>query len=78
MWQHLACTYDRSVLRLYISGNVVASQAWTQALSTAGTNGLALAGNSPTGDILDGEIDDLRIWSVARSDQDICDDAGGC
>jgi hypothetical protein len=77
-WQHVACTYDRQTLRFYLAGKQVKSATSTQAIATSGTNGLALAGNSPSGDILDGEIDDLRIWNLARSAQEICDDAGGC
>jgi hypothetical protein len=75
-WQHWACTYDRQTLRFYLDGKQVASANSTQAIATNGSNGLALAGNSPSGNILDGEIDNVRIWNVSRTAQEICDDAG--
>jgi hypothetical protein len=77
-WQHVACTYDRQVARLYVGGHEVMTAGATRALATNGTNGLALASNSPSGSILDGEIDDLRIWSIALDATQICTDAGAC
>jgi hypothetical protein len=75
-WQHVACTYDRQTVRVYVDGTERANGAATAALGSGTTDGLRLGSNSPSGDIFDGLIDDVRIWSVARTAQDICKDAG--
>ena len=75
-WQHVACTYDGSTMNIYVDGAVVATTNGTGAISTTGTDGSALAQNSPDGDEYIGRIDTLRVWSVARSRQELCTGAG--
>ena len=76
-WSHVACTYDGANLRLYHNGKSVASAAEIGNVSQGSANGLAIAGNSPTGDPLLGLIDDLRIWLIVRTPKEICDEWGG-
>jgi hypothetical protein len=76
-WSYVACTYDGATLRLYHDGRLLTSMPETGGVSMGNANGLAIAGNSPTGDELLGLIDDLRIWLIARTAKEICDEWGG-
>jgi hypothetical protein len=77
-WVHVACTYDGTAVRVYQDGYVSATVPATGPLATDRTDGLAIGHNSPAGEPFDGAIDDLRIWSVARTDADICRAADDC
>jgi Ca2+-binding RTX toxin-like protein len=69
-WNHIAMTYDGSNLNLYINGELDSSQAVT---------GTPFISNHPIkiGKEMDvygkfeGEIDEVRIWNVARTEQQI-------
>jgi hypothetical protein len=76
-WTHVACSYDGATLRIYKNGNEISSVAMTGALGVGNTNGLRLGSNSPSGDNLAGQLDELRIWNVARTQPEICLAAGG-
>jgi glucose/arabinose dehydrogenase/PKD repeat protein/endonuclease YncB( thermonuclease family) len=72
-WHHAAATYSVSsnTLRLYLDGNQVA-QGPLSGHTTIG-NGLALqiGRNGTTGNYWTGNLDDVRVWNVARSAADI-------
>jgi hypothetical protein len=73
VWTHVACTYDLAVLRIYIDGREVAHKDTMAAIPTQATDGIHLGEDGPGGgDELDGAIDDLRVWSVARSAVELC------
>lgn len=78
-WTHAACVFDGAKLRLYVNG---AQAAEDDAVPPEpdGTGSNALGSNAPSGDSLDGLIDDVRVWNVARSASEICAAAGkqGC
>ena len=80
VWQHIACTYDQQKLRIFYNGYERVSTAHTGSLQTNQPNGLCVGMNSPNGDELAGLVDDVRIFSVARSSKEICTAAGatGC
>jgi hypothetical protein len=79
VWSHVACTYDPMVgMALYVGGVLRASAPATGLPNTAGTGGLAIAGNSPSGDPLTGAVDELRVWRRARSAAEVCAAAGSC
>jgi hypothetical protein len=62
-WTHLAATFDRATVRLYVNGVQVASQAQTTALKpTTGT--LQIGANSYKGENFVGLIDEVRIYST--------------
>jgi len=75
-WVHLACTFDGATETSYIDGSAVGALAMATPLSTTGTSGSAIGGNSPSGDPLIGDMDVVRIYDVARSAAQICSDAG--
>jgi hypothetical protein len=63
-WTHLAATYDGAVLRLYVNGVQVGSQATAGSLvATSGV--LAIGGNSVWGEYFAGTIDEVRVYNRA-------------
>lgn len=69
VWQHVACTYDGSRVRLYVDGVEVADRSWSGSvvLNMPG----ALGRNPSGGRNLNGLIDDVRIYSRALSAAEI-------
>jgi hypothetical protein len=74
-WVHLACTHNSGTTKIYIDGTLALEEGNGGSI-TAGTIGMAVGGNSPSGDPFNGLIDNLRVWTVARSATDICAAAG--
>jgi hypothetical protein len=71
-WTHLAGTYDGATLRLYVNGALVASTAKTG--NVFDVTELRLCRHPRNiGFFLDGTIDEVRIWNVARTSQQIHD-----
>jgi len=64
-WTHVACTYDGVNVTLYVGGVSFATAPLASAGSSAGS--IAIGQNSPSGDPFDGDIDELRVFSVART-----------
>jgi len=72
-WTHMAGTYDGDTARLYINGEMVnqlvgvsySTSTWTLAGAFQLFNGLQ--------GFFNGELDELRIWDFARSEQEIQD-----
>ena len=69
-WEHLASTYDGSVLRLYVGGTQVASKAVTGAMANS-AGPLQIGGNNVWAEWFQGQIDDLRVYSRALSASEI-------
>jgi hypothetical protein len=74
-WHHLAGTYDGSALRLYIDGQVKATTACT-GLINRDTNYLVNLGRNSQGDSanrwwFEGDMDDVRIYDRALSEEEI-------
>lgn len=77
-WTHVAFTYDGATMTLYVNGTSVATKAIVGTFGAPSGNGLTVGTNSPSGDVLDGAIDSLRIYRVARTAKQICQSAGTC
>ena len=69
-WAHLALTYDGAALRLYVNGVQVASRSRTGNLLTS-ANPLQIGGDSLHGQYFSGIIDEVRIFSRARTASEI-------
>jgi fibronectin type 3 domain-containing protein len=69
-WTHLAVTYDKVTLRLYVNGVEVSSVARTESLATS-TYPLEIGGDSIYGQYFEGMIDEVRVYSVALSQAQI-------
>jgi hypothetical protein len=73
-WTHVACVHDGLSVTLYIDGSLRA----TVPAGPLGQmfNGSNIGGNSPDGsDHFVGRIDELRIWSRARTSGELCEAA---
>ena len=69
-WTHLAVTYDRVTLRLYVNGVQVSSLAATGAIETS-TDPLQIGGDSIYGQYFQGAIDEVRVYNRALSPTEI-------
>ncbi|WP_035615382.1 LamG-like jellyroll fold domain-containing protein [Haloferula sp. BvORR071] len=72
-WFHVAATYDRTQMRVYVNGEEVASQAQTAAIPTT-TNALNIGTKttgSTAGDHMNGYLDDVRLYSRALAANEI-------
>jgi uncharacterized repeat protein (TIGR02543 family) len=68
-WHHIAGTYDGTTLRLYVDGNLANSAVTTLNTVSDGTFQIALAEGA--GWYYHGQVDEVRVWNVARSAEDI-------
>jgi fibronectin type 3 domain-containing protein len=72
-WTHLAATYDRTTLRLYVNGTQVASTAVSGTLVNT-TRPLKIGGNSIWGEYFSGLIDEVRVYERALTPAEITAD----
>ena len=74
-WVHIAVVYDASVttaLTLYLNGIAMASTFGFNGI-LSNTGNLNIGGQTDGTQLMNGNIDELRIWSITRSPQDIKD-----
>jgi hypothetical protein len=70
IWTHLTFTYDGSMLRMFVNGAEVSSQAASgAAASTAGV--LRIGGNAYWGEYFKGIIDEVRLYNRALTATEI-------
>ncbi|HRE52382.1 MAG TPA: T9SS type A sorting domain-containing protein [Flavitalea sp.] len=73
-WAHVAATYDGAVINLYVNGILESSKAATAPVNI---NTLPLTfGAQITGTEypFEGELDEIRIWNIARTQEEIRSD----
>jgi hypothetical protein len=78
-WYHLALTYDGADLKLYVDGVEVGNTASAAGLLWDSSGAWTLGAREEGGvfvDEMDGMIDEVRIWNVARTATEI--DAARC
>ena len=68
--RHLAATYDRANIRLYVNGVQVASRAQTAPIAVS-TGKLYIGGDATFGQNFQGLIDEVRIYNRALSASEI-------
>jgi hypothetical protein len=69
VWQHVAGVYNGTVMTLYINGVVSATAATSNTFATS-TNSIMIGGESSS-EFFTGDIDEVRVWNIARSQADI-------
>ena len=75
VWQHIAFTYNGTNQKLYVDGNLVDYDNQSGSLETNDDPlmlGCRLL-NSNESDFFEGELDEVRIWNVARTQTEIND-----
>ncbi len=72
-WNHVAATYDGSMMRLYLNGNEVGSAPKSGNLATNSSVNAYIGNNPVTSKPFEGLIDDVRIWNIARTQSEISD-----
>jgi hypothetical protein len=75
-WSHVASTWDGTTAIIYVNGSVAGMMSGGGGVGAGNGNGVALGGNSPSADTLDGMIDQFRIFNMPRTAGQICHDAG--
>ncbi len=71
-WQHVAATYNGSVVKIYVNGSEVATKDVSSNISITSKNLLIGAiDNSGEWRNMVGYIDQVRIWNIARSQSQI-------
>jgi hypothetical protein len=76
-WITASCTVGGGTVGVWING-VRRGTAPQATGAPAGEPAIAVGSNSPTGDPFTGLLDNVRIWSGARSSAEICQLAYGC
>jgi murein DD-endopeptidase MepM/ murein hydrolase activator NlpD len=74
-WTHVAGTWDRVTLRVYIDGVEDVSQGFVGPIEYTGVTTTLIGGSFVPGESFRGEIEEARIWSVARSATELAQSA---
>ena len=71
-WYHVAGVYDGNTVKVYINGILQATNVTTGTHNTS-TGTAMFLGDNPTwtGRLINGQIDEVRIWNVARTQAEI-------
>jgi hypothetical protein len=72
-WTHVAVTYDRQALRLYVNGTVAATTTGSGDIITS-TLPLRIGGNLVWGEYFTGTIDEVRVYPRALTAAEIQED----
>lgn len=73
VWYHIAGAYDKTNLRLYVNGILKATTPYTENINASGMPLIIGKTLNYSDREWDGEIGDVRIWNVARTQQQIQD-----
>ena len=66
-WHHLHLSWDSAVLRLYVDGTEVATQAAAGSLDASSSDTWTIGGSSDATGFFDGVIDEIRLSAIART-----------
>lgn len=76
-WMHVACVIGEGAVRIYVGGALVAERASTAAIAVGTQGPLAFGDDSPSFSTpLVGAIGGVRLWSVVRTPEQLCEGAG--
>lgn len=72
-WHHTAVTYDGTVLRMYVDGELISENASASITVASGATRIGAAHTDATSTYFDGMLDETRLWSTQRSHEEIRD-----
>lgn len=79
-WYHVACTYDRGELRLFIDGQLAGCRLVPPSIPTDGGEGLAIGGNVGANqaftDQFVGGLDNVQVFERTYTMDEVCSAAG--
>ena len=70
-WHHIAAVYNGTTAKIYVDGTEVTSQSFSITIGNANKNLMLGKDSSYSDRFLDASIDDVRIWNVARTAEQI-------
>ncbi len=70
-WQHVACTFDGTTMKVYVNGVFMLDQDVTGPMLASTANLILGEGSTWRGRHLDGKLYDVRLWNVARTEEEI-------
>jgi hypothetical protein len=65
-WYRILCTYDGAARRIYINGKQVATDSYSGTIITT-TNPIRIGASATAGEYMQGNLDDVSLWSRALS-----------
>lgn len=75
-WHHVACTYDKDRLKVYIDGSVAGCKALDRDIATDGAEGVAIGSNVGVGPVFTeqyvGALDNIQIFSRTWASTELC------
>lgn len=76
-WMHVACVIGEGSVRVYVGGALVAERPTKAAIPIDNQGPLAFGDDSPSfASPLSGAIGGVRLWSVVRTPEQLCEGAG--
>ena len=79
-WHHVACTYDRDRVRVYVDGELRDCQSFNKQIPTLGTTGTAIgakvSGTTRSAPFV-GRVDNIRVYDRSLAGSELCALAGG-
>ncbi|MDJ1505196.1 LamG-like jellyroll fold domain-containing protein [Xanthocytophaga agilis] len=72
-WSHVAVSYQNGVVKTYLNGTLANTYTGTGVIGDAATtqNDFRIGGRQGTSQYFAGQIDEVKVWSVERSETDI-------
>ncbi|MDJ1505189.1 LamG-like jellyroll fold domain-containing protein [Xanthocytophaga agilis] len=72
-WSHVAVSYQNGVIKTYLNGTLANTYTGTGVIGDAATtqNDFRIGGRQGTSQYFAGQIDEVKVWSVERSETDI-------
>ena len=73
-WQHIAGTYDGSMMRVYLDGAAVDSLSISITIANATSTNMLIGGHTTYVRYFQGMIDEVRVWNICRTKAELNND----
>ena len=79
VWHHLACTFNRGEMSIYIDGRLDTTNTFSNTTYSISCGDLYFFDDDNSdGEDYSGNIDEIRVWDIARTEADIRDNRYQC